>query len=631
MTGIVIALLLGLVAVLLLVVPWASDAFEGPKRLIWCGILTLLTGYGLFQGKDEGRRGLDALGILLFLLLFWMVFRCWVAGFHWRSLGPLCIWALPIVSFLAISRFPLDEKASERFFCIVAVLGAFEALTMLSQRYGFDPFFGSTTREIAYAPGRMIGTVGYQNQAAEFLGLALLALPFSRIGGKTSVVLGGLAFAALVLTANRGAMLGIAVVGAALLVSRRGKFPAKCGRCLLVAVVVAVGLAVSVLVAEPEIKGRLAELIRPSRSLAVQSRLWMDKAALRLWDGNPLAGAGAGEYAYNYMDLLGKVLPEKRTHNELHALVYAREAHCDFLQFGAEFGLIGIALVGGAVFLLVRRHRECIPLLAFMTVCSCVNFSWQTSVAGPLAGLMLGMLSRKGTLADSEENVGGKGVWIWRQGALCAFAVAAFAVCLSDALHVPLRGVALADMAGEAAINGEYRKAEGMFEKALEDFKSPEMLNNYAFTEYELGRYDRAYELYAECAKSGLGYFDALKNMSIVAERQEKWELSARMEFERFQLVKDSFSDTEVFRMVVLLTRVHEYGQASEVLRWFEKICRRRRISAWTSEWDNLKGAVALKLGDVKTAKKCFADALEKNPELESARRNLGMLLDEEE
>ena len=258
----------------LFVLPGAPDSFEGPKRLVWCVFAVGLVVVGLFRKTRTTADGFTAAG---WALLGWMALRTF-AGPFWRGALPFVAWALPLLILLLASRLRWREVERLRLVRTVAVLGAAEAALMLCQRFGCDPLFGAATSATDYAPGRMIGTIGYQNQAAEFLGVALVCAVAGWRSRAVRIPAAVLFVVTMVLTANRGALFALAATAAVVAVPRLVRSWRTVARAGAVAL-----LAAALLLAVPQTRSRLGELARPSRSIAVQSRIWMGRVALSLW------------------------------------------------------------------------------------------------------------------------------------------------------------------------------------------------------------------------------------------------------------------------------------------------------------------------------------------------------------
>ncbi len=134
----------------------------------------------------------------------------------------------------------------------------------------------------------------------------------------------------------------------------------------------------------PTLGGRITRTFS-NADVGFRVRLWMWDGAVEMVKENPFAGVGFCNYALQSPYYLGKVLwaPGGKAfyHNELHA----DTAHSEPLQFAAENGLAGIAVLVG-VFLLVgsRQRKEGSTVLP---VCRPLPEAWGALTALGVAAL----------------------------------------------------------------------------------------------------------------------------------------------------------------------------------------------------------------------------------------------------
>jgi tetratricopeptide (TPR) repeat protein len=569
-------------------------------------------------------------------VMAWMAVRTFPGDGWGQWAAPWMAWAMPCAMFAlaAANRWP--ERGKLVLVRAVAVSGFAEAALMFCQRWGWDPLWGTMTAEMEYAPERMIGTVGYQNQAAEFLGLAVVCTVCGWRGRWRWVACGGLV-SVLVLTANRGAVAGAAAAGVAMvLVAGWGRFRVRMpsGKSLACAAA-AVVLAALAVASIPEMRHRLADLARPGRSVAVQSRLWMARVAMAMWREHPWAGAGGGAYGRGYLDCLGGLLPGTKEHRVLEAIVYAREAHCDILQYGAEFGVAGLALLAVLAWMVARRasradepdRRGAAGVAAFMGVASLVSFSWQTTLAGPLAGLLLGMWCGEDGEAGPPRKAARANAWGLSAWALWLFALACLEAARSLGIPgIPLRGPSLAGEAGRLHGEGRMEEAARMFELAARDTPSPAVLRDYGATLAALERWEEAVAVYGRWVRSGMFLDEALWNLSVSLERTGRLADALAEEEERFRLFPNLFTGDQLYRLAVLYLRTGDPGATLRIAEDWQQRCEMANPDRWTPEWDNLSGSAWAASGEPGRARAFYEHALERAPGMESARRNLEAL-----
>jgi Flp pilus assembly protein TadD len=630
--------------------------FDPPKRLFWALLALILAGAWRIQ-----KSRLDRTPLLLSLgLLAWMVVRTLLKPRPDVELEVLFTWMLPLLFIILASG--LDGERWGRVFGGWLVMACLiQASLMVLQRWGFDPLFSDTTSAMEYKPERMVGTIGYQNQAVDFLALssAGVFLISRSLGLRLAFMTGMLWVAGL--TGNRG---GIVAFTAALLISQL--FPTGIRdawsrrKKWMAAAILALGICGvwGSLALIPDTGSRLREVMTDfNHSPAVNSRLSMARVGGNLFLEKPWVGWGAGEYAFQYLDRLGDILPEEKTHELLRNLVFAREAHNDLLQFAVEFGVVGVLLVtvllGIAVVRVSRARRVCGAagpafafILTYMAVSGLFSFPWQTSMGGPLAGLWLGWLWPKGSESGRERMKarGGMPQWAWSCAAQSALVVLAlvltgwFALDAFLNLDVPKTLAKDGPVAAEQrlprcayryhalvgaayASQSAYREAEKELLHAQLGYRDIPLWNNLGHVQGKMGKWNEAWQVYARWARCGLNYADALSNLSIAYEQAGRPKEAADILARHTALWRDP-SLKEIKRLSVLQFQSGQPQAAQETLlrsrgKWMASDPKTK------AEFENLAGGICLALGSKPEAERWFRLALDLNPDLESARRNL--------
>lgn len=544
-----------LMAAILIFIPpsWpALSYFDPPKRLMVAFLALALIAK---RRVDSRHATFDAPDLAVLMLLGWIAVRAIFRPNPWSEWVVVANWMLPVLVFLgARGASPSLLLPACR---TLSVLGVAEAFLMLLQHSGFDPLFGFTTEAISYRPGRMLGTVGYQNQAVDLLAIGV----FASCLGFRSVMLRLLVIVpmaiAIALSAHRGGILAISVAAAV----AGWRLPAGLLRRLARAAGVTLFALVCWFIAPRETRDRFLSVVRsPGTDVALQSRLHMARAAVDLFASHPLAGAGPGAYAHAYMELLARRLPDQKQHHLLDTVVYAREAHQDWLQFPAEFGLVGLGL-GIAVVLLLHRTAtlgECSPrkravrtgLGFYMGIAATTSFAWQTALGAPLAALLLGLLwpSRGG---HSRPAVVASRIWVLPLAmGLSAIAWTALDLTwtiradraarqgsLVVANRVPPWGhVYFARFGAEAAHLQHWMEAVRWLETAWEGHRDPALLSNLAQTYGHLGRWAEAEKLYRLWVQCGIQHERALHDWSLSLEALGRYADAADTEQRRLEL-----------------------------------------------------------------------------------------------
>ncbi len=634
----------------------ALNYFDPPKRFLW-GVLALLLALG--ARKEENRLGRSALCLAL-ALLGWMALRTLSRPVPLAELDVLFSWMVPLI--LLVLGASLSCGRGRRFLggCLL-MAGGIQATLMLLQRAGLDPLFSETTLAMGYAPGRMVGTIGYHNQAVDFLslsttGVILLSKSFAvRMGVMLPF------FAVACMTGNRGGILAFAsalllfhafsAAGSFRYAGQKRRWILAGGFTLLAAILMA-GTMLA-----PEMRGRFRDVLHGARDKpAVASRLHMAGIAVDMIRERPWTGAGAGEYALQYLDRLGNRLPETKDHQILQGVVFAREAHNDGLQFMAEFGGIGLLMAAGLIAMGAVRAKHswaqnpdsvlaCGFIATYMSVSSLFSFPWQTSMAAPMAGLMLGWWwPVKNGYPDPAggKSAGGCGsVAKWAMVALSVLTAGWYAAELFMTVAVPtalekdpasaagavlhpyayqyraLIGASLAQQGDVAAAEAELRDADRGYRDVL-------LWNNLANVYAQQGEWAEAAALYGRWAQCGLDHANALMNLSVACEQMGRFGEAARWLSLRRILFQDR-ALPETKRLAALYLKDQQPYAAREVLELSRHQWQKVDLTT-RAEFANLTGAAAIGQGNLGDAEYRLLHAVELNPDLESARRNLALL-----
>jgi len=203
-----------LLATLVFIPPsWApTENFDPIKRLVWCLLAPIILSLGGREFSSFRWRENWAFLLLPVVLCAWMILRTVLRTEPWAEAGVLAVWILPVMMFVA-GMFA--GKAMKSLWVWLGVAAGIQAGIMVLQWIGADPVFARTTRDIEEPAWRMIGTIGYQNQAAAFLAIAggtfaLLSRRRWQAWCAFAVV-----FSVVCMTGSRGAVLGMFLAGSA--------------------------------------------------------------------------------------------------------------------------------------------------------------------------------------------------------------------------------------------------------------------------------------------------------------------------------------------------------------------------------------------------------------------------------
>lgn len=599
-------------------------------------------------------------------VLGWLVARQVSLDVPLAELGVAVSWAMPALYFLAAFLSCKGEPRGtadagfRRFLWWLAAAGVVQACLMLLQRVGC---FNLLTAGIGQPSARMIGTIGYHNQAADFVGLAVLLLWHSgadfRLRAPVSVVL----LLALVLTGSRGAIGAVflsLLLGSAML---RHVTSPRVGRAFALAVVLPL-LAVAI----PSIRERFLLLCDPfSPSSGLASRLLLARVGWHLFLEQPWIGAGGGRFALNFLDGLREILPTTMTHRLLQTVVFAREPHNDYLQFAMEYGLVGLTLVlvlGGLVAVRLHRNRErhcCVAgmvVLFYMSIQAVTAFPWQCVMAGPVAAIILGYAAAV-TRNGSESGVGALAtpacagsVWLSRmERVIVRFGRIGCAVALLSALGfqiVELRDLlrvsrfvreestgiapvlapwshAMRALSGAKLLrDGKVVNARRVLEDAWIGYRDINLLNNLGASCARGGDWQGAASAYRLWARTGIEHKKALSNLATALENAGGYGEAAAAIHERFELWPAN-DNGEGIRLAALLIKAGQPEKALAVLAGFDRHEARLAREVWIRIL-NLRAGAWLSMGRKEEARPILLRVLLMDPGNKAALENSKML-----
>lgn len=624
---------------------WVSlQFFDSAKRVVWALFLVTALVVVAFRTCRLAPKARPLFGALVILTL-WMAGRALFRPDPWVELESLQHWLLaPLAVAVGLCIAPPTRTLVR----LVGVAVGLQSLLMVGQYYGFDPLFAASTGDIALPSWRMMGTIGYHNQAAAFIAVgALFVAAHLRCEARGGMLV---AWVLLVtgLTASRGATLALVLAVAAavvLLLNHRG---VSWTRTVCVAGVITAATIAGLLLMSPGLRHRVGSLAHLDRAEAnVGSRVAMAKVAWALWSERPLTGWGAGAFASQYLERLGAVLPETKTTELLVQQVFAREAHNDYLQFMAEFGLIGVGLLGGVLWFAGRLIRSAdtplharwcaLSLLVFMGVLSALEFPWQTAAPGPLAGLLWG-ITLAGSRTESPYGRDGSRAFRWGLAWMLLLATGCLVVgavtlrldflarTCTDRVAVE-ESIALlqrccpwthrqqALLGARLAASGDYGKAVSVLEHAARGFKDTATLNNLGFCYGKLGRWNDAARVYEVWARSGLRYEEAVRNLVVALQQSGQYgrgadalrALSRTWREGDRRLLTAEFTEQYIY----LLERAGRIDAALEWLLQFERRAGAERMSA---RLYRMLGRLYQEKGREEEARAAFAKALPANP-----------------
>ena len=370
------AVLLLLLGVLPLAFWPGSTSFSAIKvslLLICCGVLLAHLGLGLLRGRQMVAlvRG-DRSWLVVAVLWLWLGGSAWLSSPYTGTLGRSLLLGLVWLLVAWFMVHALNSSARRRKALAVLLASAgLAALLGLAQLAGVVP---GAPAQSGYPPA--ISTLGNQNYLAGFC--AVLFLPAlslvveGRAGRRFRSCLPGLIpvlllGAVVVLTGARGpqlavALAGVVLAGAAAVGRVRGSIAWYSARSLKSLMVLGgMGVLFTLFLFVPGANNAVGGW----REQVLQTRLVAgNNGAVRLADWIiardmtahwPWTGVGAGGYAAGWIATRHRLAAEPADGWFPDQLPASAWAHGDLLQWTAETGLVGLALLLVLAVLLARR------------------------------------------------------------------------------------------------------------------------------------------------------------------------------------------------------------------------------------------------------------------------------------
>lgn len=646
--------------------------FDAIKRILVLALLLLLAweGFRTRHERFDGRHhALSLMGLAEGLLLWFMV-RWVFSGSIWRETGVLFAWLTPLLAFRV--GLELSSSRIRGLSLWVVAAGIVQAALMWLQRLDR---WNSLTWSIDAPSARMIGTIGYHNQAADFLAFSVAVLPLGwvtfrdasrpirTLAGLCGYVAAATMLATIPATGARGpsmgVLLGLTVMLAGILFSCQSRVRSSALVKGLAASVLALFVIVFTKVVVPRLT-MLRDLMGPDGGFA--SRFWMFRIAGRMWSERPLTGWGPGSFAYQYMERLGEALPAARNHRILQQITFAREAHHEGLQALAEFGLIGFGLALVLFVLAIFcfwRYRSHVAawsggfLLGYALIQAQLSFLWQTALPGPLMALWIGAClslclhnrPAKPNCTSEAKPATPCNALPWQRlrqyvvFGLLVMCMSFYAVDIwglfrvsnsiewsnvQEARHPRLPPWAHAHRARLGALllrEGFALEGVRMLESAREGYVDPHLLNNLGAGYAALGEWNKALPSYQAWERSGLSPEDALHNVSIALEQLGRFSEALDALGEQSRLWP-RFDPQRAFRFAGLALQSGAPDRAIPILDRYlsedERLSRAERVQA-----NNLLAAAYMMQGDLDAAETLVQAVLQTDPHNRTAARNI--------
>jgi tetratricopeptide (TPR) repeat protein len=332
---------------------WYPYALDG--ELYALAALLLLVG-AVWLWKHEGLQAATARPAAL--LAVWGLAQAALSSSPARTVESTLVLAAGLTTVLYWSHEARDEKTARWLaFVVLALCGVQGVFGVVQAAWTPGALYGRKSGDITSA----FGSFENHNHFAGLMGMgALLAIGMvvgrarrARAVDPGTVGLIGVALAlaaAHLASRSRGGLFALLAGGTALpLLWYLGSARRKVTRRELVMVVLAMlALAAFGWMAVPaSTRGHLATLFRGPTDASGHYRIAVGAATLRLWREHPIAGSGLGTFE-------DAVTQFKRS----EGLIRTRHAESDVLEFAAEGGLVGVALLAWLAVSLLGGFRD---------------------------------------------------------------------------------------------------------------------------------------------------------------------------------------------------------------------------------------------------------------------------------
>ncbi len=330
------------------------DALHLMKWVFTFGPVALLGGLAGFRllrfGAERTAFRLDAFSVVWLALLVYMTAQpSWAVVRSWPTLCRewFALASLWLTYVLAIN---LADRGLVRALLWGALVNA--AVNVLFAELQIRGLEASLP--FVYPSGaNYIGNTGQQNMFAFWMALAglggatlLLEAPPARERPVLNVALAALLFTVfwgLVFSTSRSGMLSLLVglaVMAAMLLRTGGRRHLPRIACTALLFMLAFGVILGMGSKQSAaILSKAEDMVTNPLSIANRDSIWA--TSWTMFKGEPWRGAGLGQFKWHYIDAVNEML-KTRPHFRIH---YTHWAHNEFLQWMAEAGIVGAALM----------------------------------------------------------------------------------------------------------------------------------------------------------------------------------------------------------------------------------------------------------------------------------------------
>jgi O-antigen ligase len=331
--------------------PGGADAFRLPKTLLFCLTGIVLTALLVPRSRELVTR-LGRPSWLVTVGFFWTAISVFVAADRVKALRSLLVIASVIAVYVSVQV--LNQEQRQRLLNAVIVVAILQSCFAFLQAFDFwVPFVWTFERAPLPDPLAMqvapLALLGNRNDLGIFLvlpflaALALLCKPLRE--RRHWLILAALVVLTLGIVASRTVTAMVAVAIGALVLAMRSRRSAVIGTVL----VLAVGAGAFVL--SPALRDRATffrtQIAQRNFDFVLTQRLAAYVASAEMIAQHPLLGVGAGQFAREYFP--HRIAGAKHWPALLHeggSEQNFSEAHNEWLQVTAEYGIAGVLLFG---------------------------------------------------------------------------------------------------------------------------------------------------------------------------------------------------------------------------------------------------------------------------------------------
>ena len=401
--------------------PWGTT-FHFTKNTVVEIIISLIGGFWLIKQLEKKESTLlkSPLNLPILIFSFTILISLFQTNSLYDSFNGLALWGSYFLVYFIVISLVKDKKWISIILGAIFLAASIAAVYCIFQFYGLDFAFW---RKIG-GRGSLFSTFGNPNYLAGHLA-AVIPLVFvlfclQEIKFKKIILelIIALLYTSLLMTLCRGAWIAlfgsIVVMLGAVYFFKRNEFSFFRQNKTWIISLILILLVISIVYSTPNPLNPVelnvtqrAVSVTEVESSSMQTRFLIWLSSLETVRQSPFLGEGIGTYGIHYPSSQGVVLEQERYQKYIPYTNKSINAHSDYLQIGAEVGLIGLAAFLWVIFcfyknilngLLRAQNREKIFLLigfiggvTVLLAHALVSFPFHVIQNGMLFWLILGL------------------------------------------------------------------------------------------------------------------------------------------------------------------------------------------------------------------------------------------------